>query len=449
MKTKILGGITKIKFDPRHFSWKKKFGSLTNVTTSDFDVYVPLITKDQGANNLCADYGATGAAEAQFGTVLDEAFQRAAHNKLTNTPGYTGATSPMDAALTIVKYGALPKADAIYDVTNAKFADISNYPQSLVLEANNDKEFSVYTVNGQADRYDSIVAAMWQSKINSFPTPIMTGCKWDVSWLNAPNGIIPAFNPANPSTLHEFIAVGQKTINGELRLKCHLSSGSDVGDTITPPGGYFYFNRAQVNAFTFALAFGQGSPADYQAEYWNVFQKLYHVFYTWYASLNAQPVQPITVIDSTPPASNGTQPPQPIAPVSRIPLWAQGIKTAEGWFTGSRSQKNHNGGNLKFTTLTASFGAVGKDADNFCIFPNDAVGDAALESFLILACKDELLAFHANPKAATVFENPRTLAGFTLVYAQPPKAADGSYPYLNIVAATIGAKVDQLISELL
>ena len=56
-------------------------------------------------------------------------------------------------------------------------------------------------------------------------------------------------------------------------------------------------------------------------------------------------------------------------PQSRISSWAEAIKYEEGWFANSRSYRNRNPGNLKYTSLTASLGATGKDSGNFCIFP--------------------------------------------------------------------------------
>ncbi|MBU4223660.1 hypothetical protein KJ934_00260 [Patescibacteria group bacterium] len=55
--------------------------------------------------------------------------------------------------------------------------------------------------------------------------------------------------------------------------------------------------------------------------------------------------------------------------------FAEAIKTHEGWFAGSRSQKNHNPGNLKFAN---QFKATGRDPDGFAVFANDDDGWEAL-----------------------------------------------------------------------
>lgn len=75
-----------------------------------------------------------------------------------------------------------------------------------------------------------------------------------------------------------------------------------------------------------------------------------------------------------------------------------------------RNQRNNNPGNLKYSSVTASFGAIGKDKDNFCIYPNYETGFDALCEFLILACNDGLKPYH----------EARTLYKFIKVYANPP-----------------------------
>jgi hypothetical protein len=56
-----------------------------------------------------------------------------------------------------------------------------------------------------------------------------------------------------------------------------------------------------------------------------------------------------------------------------------------------------------------------KDGGFLATFKTDQAGQAALCSFLVLGCEDELVAFHA-PAA-------RTLAGFTKIYAGSPAQA--------------------------
>jgi len=59
----------------------------------------------------------------------------------------------------------------------------------------------------------------------------------------------------------------------------------------------------------------------------------------------------------------------------KFAAWADAIQQHEGWFPGSRSFRNNNPGNLKFS---GQFGAVGADANGFAIFPDYDTGREAL-----------------------------------------------------------------------
>jgi hypothetical protein len=100
----------------------------------------------------------------------------------------------------------------------------------------------------------------------------------------------------------------------------------------------------------------------------------------------------------------------------------------------------HNCGNLKYSTLTASWGATrgpaASDGGYLCQFATDNAGEIALGNFLTLGCQDELVAFHA-PAA-------RTLRGFTVIYAgNPPE------DYINGIIADMGVPGDTQIGTFL
>lgn len=109
---------------------------------------------------------------------------------------------------------------------------------------------------------------------------------------------------------------------------------------------------------------------------------------------------------------------------AKIIAWAKAIISEEGAKPGL-----HNGGNLKFTTLTASWGATkgpaASDGGFLAQFATDQMGEDALCNFLVLGCEDELIAFH-SPEA-------RTLGGFTKIYAgNPPQG------YISAIEEAIG-----------
>lgn len=114
-----------------------------------------------------------------------------------------------------------------------------------------------------------------------------------------------------------------------------------------------------------------------------------------------------------------------------IKKWAALIAQGEG-----ASLASNNPGNLKYSSLTASWGATpgraATDGGHLCQFATPAMGMNALCNFLMLGCENELRAFH-SPEA-------RTLIGFTKIYAgNPPQGyidrivgGLGVSPYVDI-----------------
>ena len=58
--------------------------------------------------------------------------------------------------------------------------------------------------------------------------------------------------------------------------------------------------------------------------------------------------------------------------------------------TGSKSYRNKNPGNIKFTSLLKSLGALHADSDGFSVFATYEDGMVALRVFVTMACKNEL-----------------------------------------------------------
>jgi hypothetical protein len=156
--------------------------------------------------------------------------------------------------------------------------------------------------------------------------------------------------------------------------------------------------------------------------------------------LKARQIPPNADLPSTQPSQVGTAPTQPAATAqsafpAKIIAWAQIIAKEE-----SANPANNNPGNLKYSTLTASWGATpgpaATDGGNLCHFATVAAGQAALSNFLVLGCEDQLIAFHA-PEA-------RTLAGFTKVYAGNPQAG-----YTDAIVQAMGGDPNVQISTFL
>ncbi len=118
----------------------------------------------------------------------------------------------------------------------------------------------------------------------------------------------------------------------------------------------------------------------------------------------------------------------------KIVNWAKGIEQLEG----GPARMNNNPGNLKFSGLTQSWGAVlgskASDGGNFAKFATYEAGFNALCQFLILGCKDELKDYH----------KARTFGQFTKIYAgNPPQG------YIDSIAKIIGCSLNTNISTFL
>lgn len=115
----------------------------------------------------------------------------------------------------------------------------------------------------------------------------------------------------------------------------------------------------------------------------------------------------VTIPNPTPSMPQSTAPSFP----PMITKWASLIAIGEG-----AKPAHNNPGNLKYSTLTASWGATkgvaASDGGYLCQFATPEAGQDALCNFLVLGCQDELIDFH-TPAA-------RTLGGFTKIYAGNP-----------------------------
>lgn len=88
----------------------------------------------------------------------------------------------------------------------------------------------------------------------------------------------------------------------------------------------------------------------------------------------------------------------------KIDRFANAIRIFEGWSPGTRSFRNHNPGNLralnlgkgkyKITEYQKSLGALSFDDKGFLQFPDDAVGERALETFLTDCCNRQIKPYH-------------------------------------------------------
>lgn len=107
-----------------------------------------------------------------------------------------------------------------------------------------------------------------------------------------------------------------------------------------------------------------------------------------------------------------------------LTLMCRAIRKHEGWYAGSRSWRNNNPGNCKYSSVgyLPKYGTVGKDKDGFAIFSSYELGWLYLNNLILEKARK-----HPNWSLVTFFSE----------YAP---ASDGNYPasYASIVAQDMG-----------
>lgn len=121
---------------------------------------------------------------------------------------------------------------------------------------------------------------------------------------------------------------------------------------------------------------------------------------------------------------------------NKIEKWAKAIQEFEGFGPNTRSYRNNNPGNLKYTGYTRSLGAVGADTGGFSVFGTYAAGFEALKRFLGDAKSNKLISYRST----------MTLAQFFAVYAP---SSDNNDPdtYASFVAKRMGVAASDVIGN--
>jgi hypothetical protein len=290
-----------------------------------------------------------------------------------------------------------------------------------------------YTVEqSKFDWFDSIRSVIYTNfTTNRWKCAISIGTPWFKSWdimsVNS-TGIIPTIFTGDPSTLswHNWAIKGWKLINGEVYLIGKTWQGKGYGNA-----GWSYYSRATINTVMKIRGTGafilaprvEGNAQTVKLTLWEVIldflkQKLF--------------LQ--TKLDKITPMQTPSQP----TVADKLPTiidWANAIKEAEGWTPGSVSVVHNNPGNLGYTTLTASWGAIQgnpkTDGGSFCHFIDYDTGFKALCNFLTLGAKDELRAFH----------QARTLEKFSEVYGNT------GIGYATAIAKTLNVPLSTDVSS--
>ena len=129
--------------------------------------------------------------------------------------------------------------------------------------------------------------------------------------------------------------------------------------------------------------------------------------------------------------------------MTKLELFCQAVQNHEGYFPpckpyprGSKSFRNNNPANFRWTTLIQQLGAIGKDPSGFAIFADYNSGYTALKTFITMAGSNQLKAYKNC-----------TISSFFAVYA--PSYENDTLAYAKIVAKSVGMPITTKISSLI
>ena len=436
-------GLTPRKYKShKRYSYPRTFGTTTVLTDCDFDLNLGNfnqnepnpITGDPALPNGCTALARADVATNEDSILYDPGFTYKKSCLIANVP--VGSALPMEAAF---QSGIVYGLQAVGETTDAEALTHRRGPY-----------FEVEPVNGQ-DYFDSLWSAMLVGK-----KCISVGTPWfpELTGSSIVNDIT-----IRPTTdWHDWEACGVTTTNGIPMMKVKWWGGEPK-----------MFGRNAVNSLlgvsgsdALCDTDGKATPADIQTVRLNIMQVLLSYYYELLAIFNPsvgstqslyqkfeEDIQLIEeeITNYTKPMPEEITPPgvpqaptSPVeAPVSLFPTkiveWSQNIAIGEG-----ATPESNNPGNLKYSTLTASWGATpgraASDGGFLCQFPTLEMGQNALCNFLKLGCEDELVAFH-SPEA-------RTFQGFTEIYAGNPPLG-----YITGIAERMGIALDTQISTFL
>lgn len=307
------------------------------------------------------------------------------------------------------------------DGDRATFADITKWdlksmqPMAIVNKAGTAVE--VTTING-ADYFDSI-----KMTLHKLQAPIAIGVRWN--WPNDKKNIegIQATGFG-----HAMLCVGWEYDDFmNERLVVLNSWGPTVGDA-----GYFYFPRDVIN-HDIAI-FGAWTLIDETVEKvrWHIDNGIYLNDGNWIVNIMKAFVIAIKQALKIAPNASKIVTPIGVPPYpAKVVKFCEAIKKHEGWFPGSRSRRNHNPGNFKFV---GQYKAIGKDAQNFAIFPDDETGWSHLLKVVHNACSGKSLSYKPEMTIYEYFAKyaPASDDNDSKRYAEVVAEACGVFPYSQI-----------------
>ena len=330
-------GLIKPKYDPRRFSYKKRFGSFPiGQVPNDFIVGEPTLY-EQKFNDICTAVSTCYASEVQEGVPLSPEYTFYKTKLIMGGDYRAFGADPDSACKSHIKYGAIKRDETPYQLLiNGRdfIANSDNWNRNLDEGAKQFKKFSYFKADNQNDLFDSIRAVLWENKEKK--RLVMTGANVKSGWFDSP--VVSKTDTNEIGSPDMFVIIGSKMLVGEPHLIANFSfGGKEKGD-----GGKFYFPRNIVNKyFFFAYLFVDVDPANYKQQQWSFIQILYNyvqILKNWLLIKKEKSVEPIIPIDqSNPPiappiviVSPVYAPPDPPKPTQIMEQMARRVCLEEG-----------------------------------------------------------------------------------------------------------------------
>lgn len=423
------------KLDPRRFKHALTFGASRDILLKLPRKGLgrkPISIEDQQNTNFCTGYSSSTASEYMEKRDMSPEYQVAKLSEFSGFPITNGAT-PETTLKVLKRYGSLPKEMSPYSLEKdgaATVADWKKWPKALDDAAREYKKASWFDVmEGPFDTFDNMRVALYQAQESGEERVIQAFTQWFSNWTG--RGIIRRGTGAYSWHAHVFIDWTEK--DGKEVLVQQNSYGEDWGD-----GGLSYWSREAINQLAEdnrneAYMFRDVSPETIKEEQWGVIAFIFDMvakssvtatiaWFTKVITTILSPYAPLPPIPTPPPLP---LPPEPMLPKKELLQdMCLAIKQHEGWFPNSRSQRNNNPGNCKYSSIgyLPKYGVVKKDKDGFAIFRDYATGYMYLQNLIL-------------SKAAT---NPnQNLYAFFEIYA-PNEDNNDSKRYAEVVSAKMG-----------
>lgn len=378
----------------------------------EFSVFdTSVITRNQGDTDVCAAVSSTSAREYQELVELDYEFLFACAKSLEEDVNSWGA-SLNNIGRAWVKYGCIERKDRPKELENAPLEvlrDIKNWkplPDLFSKAAVHKAGSFMWTKGRYKSSFDNIKTWVWKFR-HERRLPII-GLPWAFD-LRA----VFFDTPAERGNGHAMYLHPKGFVwrNGKEYMIVQNSYGLEAGEN-----GHHYISRAVIDdgvPLYGAIMFQDLTPE--QARYYqeNGIRKdqnaLLSTLVVLYNSL-AEVLKKLIAVKKM--------------EKTNIQKWALSIQEHEGFYTGSRSERNHNPGNIKYIGQKT---ATGKDKDGFAIFTTYQQGFDALCHQLTIACDGR----------SRVYRPDMTLYEFFAVYA-PSSDNNDPKSYAEKVAKDIG-----------